>query len=195
MPRKTPATTERTETTTWSAAVKAAASIDPPPKKFVARLTCTLTDRELAEHGRKCADADAELENFDADTKQIVATRKGDRAVIDARKKRHRQILATGREDRDIECMEHVSIRQGRRWRIRLDTGETYEEAPLTESERQPGLPFANATSPLPGDDDGADSRDYDGPEVDEPADGDGVIEVTDPETLLRVADDADTEH
>lgn len=142
-------TTEtQTETpkTTWAEAAAASAAAqepgDPPPKRFRARLTTKLTDREFREHGQKLADITAELDEFESETKQIMADRKATKAEIDGRRRRELQILSTGREDRDVDCVEHISIRQGRKWRVRLDTKETYDEEPLNEGERQASLPM-----------------------------------------------------
>lgn len=130
---------------TWGDAAAEAAQIDPPPKRFRQRLTVKLSDREVAEHAQRYADADAELEEFDAETKRLAGERKSARAEIEGRKKKHRQACSTRREDRDVECVENISIRQGRKWRVRLDTNETYEEEPLSESERQASLPLAKS--------------------------------------------------
>lgn len=204
-------TTAETTTTTdkkqeWvDAANEATAhqeSIDPPPKRFRARLTVLLSDRELVEVGRKYSDAEAELEAFDDETKELAAERKASRAEIDGRRKKYRQIFSVGREDRDVECVEHISIRQGRKWRVRLDTKETYQEEPLGESDRQTVLPITPITKadlvhpddPTDGqlkaalEEDGVESAGDEDHAGDEETDETDETDVNSPEALLEQA-------
>jgi hypothetical protein len=201
-------TTETTKpnpekTTGWAEAAAASAAAqepgDPPPKKFRARLTTKLTDREFREHGQKLADITAELDEFESETKQIMADRKATKAEIDGRRRRELQILSTGREDRDVECVEHVSLRQGRKWRVRLDTNETYEEQPLSDGERQASLPMelVNPDDPEDGQLRPIDTASVEErepvSEVEEEAElaEESPIDVTDPDALLAAAEAA----
>lgn len=201
-------TTETTNSkpagTTWQEAATASAIAqqpgDPPPKHFVERLPCVLSDRETVAVARRFADAIARVTSFNEETKQIASERKAKRTKLEAVAKEYEDATRTGRVQREVECIEYVSFQQNRKWRVRTDTNETTEEQPLTASERQTQL---NIGGDGKKDADGIDAeaaepeRDELGPILDRDADVDADLEEDDvdeidAEPAEAAADDED---
>lgn len=107
---------------------------------FIDKLDCTLSDEELAERKDRLAteyQALTEVQDEKADvmadySKKIKGHQKVLAALIDA--------ISTGKEKREVECLERRDDRLGVMQIIRGDTGEMVEERPLTLEERQVGM-------------------------------------------------------
>lgn len=189
----------------WSSVIAASQDAqDPPPRRFREKLTCRLSTEEQMKIGLQYADTVERKTDFENESKRLAAERKSALAKIIEDEKRLRDAFRTGRIDRDVEVVEQTSIRLGKKWKMRLDTGENYDEKPLSAEERQTHLP----TTQLPlvdqrqasaGNDDGEEEEDDDtaggsyggDPPEDEPDDG---TSIDDPDQLLKDAAEEDEE-
>ena len=158
----------------WAAAAAASAAANAEPevseKHFTEILPVKLSDREHKAAYERARDATKKLKAFDAETKALTSERKAKRAELEAAESAAGDVADTGRIEREVPCVERVSWKQNRKWRVRLDTNETFDEQALSDDERQAELPLpASAVSV-----NGADDEDSDGDvESDDPGSAD----------------------
>lgn len=134
--------TEKPKDMSWQEA--AIEANEPAPRHFTDKLPCKLSDGEMLEIARRQSVQKKKREAYEEETKRIVSERKNGLAVLVAEEKTLENIFDTGREDRDIAQVEYVSFRVGKKWKIRLDTDERFDERALTAQERQSLLPNVN---------------------------------------------------
>lgn len=186
-----------------------AAQLAMPPRRFDEVLPCTLTDEELRERGDELVKVLATIDQIEAEKKIANDGFKARIQIQESRARELRDAIENKREDREVECVESYELRIGVARTTRVDTGEQIRERALRSSELQPTLPavddrpqtdLADAIATLKDPDgtgrtkvtsvglDGTEKQiagPVDGPEVDEPAVGDGATEITDPSGLL----------
>lgn len=153
-------------------------------KFFVEKLPVKLSDKEIRAAGRRLADSGPTLERYDEETKTLIADRKAARAQIEARAAVDGDMVRTERTEREVRCVERISFALNRKWRVRLDTNETYEEDALSNAERQAELPIADDKQLSLGGV-GDDDSDGDSEESDVAEDDDDLIPTFDDSTNI----------
>lgn len=172
---------------TWADVAQASAEQDDTEtKRGTMRLPCALTEHELAEKGVEHARGTIAIAAYEEETKALIKALKEERAeglaALSAPIKTLAGELNTKQVTRDVDVTFCKSFRLGKKWIVRMDTGEelTGEHAaePLTQKDRQQALDLPAED----GDDDGM-ATDDDGDDTD----------IDDPEAILENAtDDAD---
>ncbi len=190
---------------TWQAVIEE--SNEPPPQKYMEKISITLDPEERLEIGLKYTDAVKKRARFADQTKQIMSARKSDLARLEADEKELGEAFSTGRVEREVEVIEYKSLRLGKTWKVRKDTGEHFDERALTIQEREELTPRSSAkqlsladaaksspTAVVPKAEESATASTTDtegATDEDEEPDSDGTS-ITDPETLLEDASDED---
>lgn len=105
-------------------------------------LPVALTHDEQRELIQQQYVAEADIEAAGVERKDLG--RKLNRRVDDNRKKiaEIKRVIASGRQDREVECEETLDYQAGQVRVHRLDTGELVEERELTQEERLADLGF-----------------------------------------------------
>ena len=111
-------------------------------EKYVDVLECALTDAELEAKKDSLVTATAELERLQAEKSAEVA--KHSKGIKSKQAEIRALVVAiqSGRETREVECLERRNDRLGQMERVRGDTGEVYDTRPLDFDERQETIPF-----------------------------------------------------
>lgn len=169
---------------TWDAAMQAsemkAHEEAHPPRRYPEILPVKLTESEIADRGKKAAAARLRVAEIEAKKKEAADHWKAKLELAENERDEFLDVIATGSEDREVECIETFEFRAGLVTVVRADTGEKIRERAMTSSERQPSLPGTTLTQAQL--DDAPQS--HDGDEVDEPSEGD----ITDPEGVMADA-------
>lgn len=109
-------------------------------KKDTERLGCRLTDEERLEFSDMMADAQQALEAAEANKKSLVKQLNAEIEQAKARRDKLTNIVASRTEYREINIEIHFNYDTGKVSKIRTDTGELYQERPMTEKEKQRSL-------------------------------------------------------
>jgi hypothetical protein len=113
-----------------------------PPRRFEELLPCTLTPEELIERGTQLEAALAVVDTITAERKKANDGFKARTELAMERVGELRDAVRTGKEEREVECIESFELRLGCARTVRVDTGEYIRERALRQSELQPELPM-----------------------------------------------------
>lgn len=105
-------------------------------------LPVPLTDRERLEIGADIARSQQIAEQAERDKKAADENFKGTIESAYADVSSLTQLLRYGKKDRPVQCQIKRDYRLGQVRIIRMDTGETLEDRPMTKAERQMGMNF-----------------------------------------------------
>jgi hypothetical protein len=120
----------------------------PPVEREQRELACTLTDTQVRERGEQQSAAELEIERLKSQRKGLTG------AISDLAEKRNAlaHVIDTRVEQRMVDCAWIADYAAGLSSCVRQDTGEVIEQRPITNGERQTGLPL-DVAAPVPGDD------------------------------------------
>lgn len=167
-----------------AASAEAQKEADVREKFFVEKLPVKLSPMGRLAASDRARDATRKLKAYDNETKTIMTDRKAERARLEAVELELGEVADIGRIERDVRCVERISFALNRKWRVRLDTNETYEEDALSNAERQAELPIADDKQLSLGGV-GDDDSDGDSEESDVAEDDDDLIPTFDDSTNI----------
>lgn len=110
-------------------------------ERFSERLMCALTDDEIRDRSHKAAHILGDRDNLEAQLKEYVG---GEKSRIKRMDGEHRRLSAEVRErvtEREVKCERRYNYRLGTVTDVRLDTGESLNERPMSAEERQMHFP------------------------------------------------------
>lgn len=167
-----------------AASAEAQAEASHPPRRFPELLPVKLTEGELTERAKKAAVARRKIAEYEAQKSAAASHWKAKIEVTENERDELLDVIDSGVEDREVECIEEFIYRTGIVRVTRADTGVIIRERAMTTQERQPDL-FNNGATPPADDEDGesAVAADADA-DSDDAEDGDGSA-ITDPQTVL----------
>ncbi len=139
----------------WNAAIAASEQSEaerrtPPPRRFPEMLPVRLSEGEIAERARRASVARQRIAEYEA---QKDAATKHWKTKIDGAEMERDELLdtiASGVEERAVECIETFEWRTGTVIVTRGDTGEKVRERAMTALERQPSLPRVDTKPSTP---------------------------------------------
>lgn len=117
----------------------------PTNEPFYEHLPCQLDSRELVLKSKSLAQCLADQAAIEFEKKEANADFKQRLDAIDAKMVTLADEVRTGREYRDVPCIESAEWSENRVNIIRTDTGEVVRIRPLQQGERQEALPYARA--------------------------------------------------
>jgi len=118
----------------------------PPVEREQRELACTLTDTQVRERGEQQSAAELEIERLKSQRKGLTG------AISDLAEKRNAlaHVIDTRVEQRMVDCTWIADYAAGLSSCVRQDTGEVIEQRPITNGERQTGLPLDDQPSDGP---------------------------------------------
>lgn len=115
----------------------------PTSEPFYEHLPCALDSQELVLKSRALAQLLCDQENVELEKKEANASFKERLDAIDKQLSALALEVRSGREYREVQCLERADYAEGRVQIIRTDTAEVVRFRPLEPHERQQGLAFA----------------------------------------------------
>lgn len=106
-------------------------------KNVTKQLPVTLTDEEILKYGRDCARAQADRNQIQNTAKQVAKEFSAKVAEQEAIIAKLSVYINSGKETRDIACIELKNWTKGTVLVQRTDTHETIESRPMREDEKQ----------------------------------------------------------
>jgi hypothetical protein len=100
-------------------------------------LPVKLTDEEILKYGRDCARAKADRDNLVSEAKSVAKDYAAQVAEQDAIVAKLAPRINSGKETRDVVCVEVRNWNTGRVSVTRTDTNELIEDRPMKEDEKQ----------------------------------------------------------
>ena len=105
-----------------------------------AQLKVLLTEPEKKAVGEKLAQAEGELRDHTAKSKDIAAELKAKKETIDNALRSLGQVARNGYEYRPVPVRVEADFREGKVYEIREDSGEVVGERAVTEHDRQASI-------------------------------------------------------
>ncbi len=115
----------------------------PTTEPFFERLPCKLDAQELLLKAKSLSQLLCDKGNVELEKKDANADFKRRLDAIETRVCELGLEVRTGREYRDVQCVERADYQDNRVEIIRVDTGEVVRMRPLEVHERQESLAFA----------------------------------------------------
>lgn len=119
----------------------------PTSEPFYEHLPCQLTGQELVLKSKALAELLCDQANIELEKKEANADFKARLDSIDTKMASLAQEVRTGREYRDVACIERADWTDNRVEIVRTDTGEVVRIRPLQQGERQEALPYARSAA------------------------------------------------
>ncbi|HXU04975.1 MAG TPA: hypothetical protein VN903_28640 [Polyangia bacterium] len=116
-------------------------------KKAAVELPCLLTDSEFRDRAKQLANVEADMGALDARHESMKQQIKQETAALESRRAELSGIVDRGSEFRMVAIEIRHNFATGRVLTTRLDTGEIYNDRPMTADERQRSLPLKSAES------------------------------------------------
>lgn len=117
----------------------------PTSEPFYEHLPCQLTSQELVLKSKQLAQLLCDQSNVELEKKEANAAFKEQLDDIDKKLSALALEVRTGREYREVPCIERADYIDNRVEVIRTDTSEVVRIRPLQPNERQEALPYARA--------------------------------------------------
>lgn len=108
-------------------------------------LKCRLSDEEKIARGSELASTLGEIHDEESNQDMQKQAMKASMTALEAKRDSLRTIVSAGAEYRTVEVREYVELESNTFFRVRQDTGEVYDQRPLTEDERQVPMPLATS--------------------------------------------------
>lgn len=109
-------------------------------------LACRLTEEELLQKGQQLAEAVEDIQSEERRQTDIKASMKARLTALEARRDEVSVAIRRREEERDVEVDIWHDFARGIVQDIRRDTGEVIHYRPMSDDERQQGLPMEPAT-------------------------------------------------
>lgn len=119
----------------------------PTNEPFYEHLPCALEPQELVLKSKQLAQLLCDQANVELEKKDANAEFKSRLDDIDKRLSALGLEVRTGREHREVPCIERADYAENRVEIIRMDTGEVIRMRPLEKYERQEALQFGARTT------------------------------------------------
>lgn len=129
-----------TQSAEWQETAHASAEAQDTSEVFVGKLTCVLTEHELAERGAQLAALQRTIAEVEADKKSAMASFKKKLDVLGSEAERVGTVIIDKSEERDVKCTRSCLYSTGMVRIVRLDTGEVIQEHAMSAAERQTSL-------------------------------------------------------
>lgn len=113
-------------------------------KDCVEELPCDLCDHELLEYAARLSNLHQQKLDIEAKKKAAVTEFGARTKKIDGEISLLSNNISTKKETRNVECRADYHWPKGKRFLIRLDTGELVSESVISEFERQQHMEFMN---------------------------------------------------
>jgi hypothetical protein len=179
---ETETTTQQQGNSSWTDAAAASAEAEHeakhPPRQFTELLPVKLTERELADRARKAAAARRRVAEYEAQKAVAAAHWKAKIELAENERDELLDIIDSGVEEREVECVEEFVWRTGTVIVTRTDLNERVRERAMTQLERNPKLPGIDDGSQLSLDDaadEDADLRELDEDDLEPEEDGTAI--------------------
>lgn len=117
----------------------------PELSRYHASLLCKLTHDEVHEYGRLLAAQVQSITDEEIRQGHERKTMKDRMDRLEGERDRLAELVSTGSEKREIECIVQADYGTGKAYTIRVDTGEIIDERALKADEKQMGLGIAEA--------------------------------------------------
>lgn len=117
----------------------------PTSEPFYEHLPCNLDSRELVLKSKALAELLSEKDHVEQEKKDANAEFKQRLDDLETRLNALAVEVRTGKEYRDVPCIERADWADNRVEVIRTDNGEVVRIRPLQQGERQEALPYAKA--------------------------------------------------
>lgn len=110
--------------------------------KYPRRLPVAISDKTKIEYGKELAIGFERVDNLEEQRKATNANFKSQIEGIVVAMRPIRSALKTGVEYEDVECDEQIDLDNNEVAIIRCDTNEVIDTRPITDADRQEGLPM-----------------------------------------------------
>jgi len=112
----------------------------PEISRYHTSLLCKLTYEEVFEYGGKLAAQVARIVDEEIRQGHERKIMKEKMEILEAERNRLAELVNTGFQKRDVECVVQGDYTTGKAYTMRLDTGEVINERVLRADEQQLGL-------------------------------------------------------